>query len=104
MKILKLVDGTTYSVSDDSNVANIRIPVEAFGDADEIMSHFTKENMERITIGNQEFNQVNPVGVAVVKNEDGFTCIVNCQESLQDYINNQIDNVIERMIEEGVID
>ena len=104
MKTLVLVDGTTYEVLDDSNIANIRIPVEDFADADEIETKFTKENLTLVRLGYQEFHQVNLLGISVMKNDDGFVCTVTCQESIQDYVDNVIDNVIERLIEEGVIE
>ena len=104
MKVLTLVDGTTINVADESGVGNIRIPVQDFADADGIKAHFTRENMTTITIGAEEFHQVNPLGFYVSDDDGGMFMTVRCQESLQDYVNNQIDNVILQLIEEGVIE
>ena len=103
MKTLTLVDGTTFSVLDDSSSANIRIPVESFADADEIKTKFTRENMTEIEIGNEIANQVNPLSVSVNETDDGLICSIFCQSSLQDYVQNQIDNYTEWLIDEGVI-
>lgn len=103
MKTLVLKDGTTFDVLEDSNISNIRMEVESFAEADEIQKSFTRANLETVTLGGQVFNQVNPVGVSVMRNDGGFICTIHCQDSLQDYVQTQIDNYTERLIEEGVI-
>ena len=103
MKNLILVDGTTYSVLDDSGVGNIRIPVQSFSDADVIVEKMVKANMTTIQLGIEEFHEVNPIDIRVAKEDGHLLCSVFCQESLQDYIQNQLDNYTERLIEEGVI-
>ena len=90
-------------MEDNSSAANIRIPVEEFADADALEADFTRENMTEIELGNEIFHEVNPVGIAVIKENGEFLCVIRCQESLQDYVQNQIDNYTERLIEEGVI-
>lgn len=90
-------------VLDESNVSQIRIEIEDFGDADTLLESFTRENMEKIQLGAEIFNEVNPVASAVNRKDGSTILTVYCQESLQDYINTQIDNYTERLIEEGVI-
>lgn len=104
MKTLTLANGKTYSVLDESNSANFRIPVETFAAADAIAVDFTRENMTEIELGNEVFHQVNPISISVNTEDGQKICTVFCQSSLQDYVDNQIDNVIEQMIAEGVID
>lgn len=103
MKTLVLKDGTEIQVLDESNSSQIRIEIEDFGDADTLLTNFTRENMEQIQLGVEIFNQVNPVASAVNRKDGRTILTVYCQESLQDYINTQIDNYTERLIEEGVI-
>ena len=103
MKTLVLHDGTTYEVEDGSNIANIRIPVDDFATADEIETHFTRENMVEVQLGAEVFREVNPVAIDVHKKDGEVVCVVCCRDSLQDYVQNQIDNYTESLIEEGVI-
>lgn len=90
-------------MTDESSAGNIRIPIEEFADADTLITKFTRENMTEIEIGQEIFHEVNPVSVTAIKTGDDHLCVIQCQESLQDYVQNQIDNYTEMLIEEGVI-
>lgn len=103
MKQLILHDGTTYQVEDNSNIANIRIPVNDFAAVDALESDFTKANMVEVQLGSEVFHEINPVSISANKQDNEIICTVYCQDSLQDYVQNQIDNYTERLIEEGVI-
>ena len=103
MKTVTFVDGTTLNALDDSNVAQIRIPVESFGDVDTLKETFTKANMETLTIGAEEFHQVNPISVSANTIDGQIIATFYNQDGLQDYVQNQIDNYTEWLIDEGVI-
>lgn len=103
MKTVVLKDGTAVQALDDSNVMQIRIPAESFAEADAIKAHFTRENMETVRIGAEEFHEVIPTAVSATEADGSIVITFYNQDGLQDYVRNQIDNYTLRLIEEEVI-
>lgn len=104
MKQMRLKDGTTMMVQDESSAAQIRIPVQDFAAVDTLKGQITRANLETVQMGNQEFHEVIPVSVGVFEDESGaIVAVFYCQEGIEDLIQNRIDNYTLMLIEEGVL-
>ena len=65
MITLKLMDGTTYEVANNSTIADIMVVVNDYAEVDEMIPHFTKDNMEKVELGEDIYFNVIPTGVSV---------------------------------------
>lgn len=65
MITLKLMDGTTYEVANNSTIADIMVVVNDYAEVDAMIPHFTKENMSKVELGEDTYYNVIPTGVSV---------------------------------------
>ena len=103
MKNLVLKDGTTYQVTNDSNVANFNIPIQTYAEVDAIIPKMTKDNLSVVTVGGIEFHDVINVSCAVYTKDDEVLACFSNREGTDDIVQNAIDNYTLRLIEDEVI-
>lgn len=110
MITLKLMDGTTYEVANNSTIADIMVVVNDYAEVDAMIPHFTTANMEKVELGKDTYYNVIPTGVSV-SGTDSIVAHFTTRNRTTDEIVmaqaeqiNELQEVVASLLEEEPVD
>ncbi len=99
-KLLTLTDGTQYHITDDSSYTRMKMRVDFFGAVDLIAPKFVIENMLHITIDEDVFENIIPMSLTAVKDDNKvLVTIENRDMSFEEKTAMQISEIQDALIE-----
>lgn len=83
MKTLKLNDGTTFSITDDSTATNMTFAAEDFADAQLIVAKLTADNLKHIEIDSVAHSNLTMLSANGIYNGKDVTLTITLSEMSQ---------------------